>query len=64
MVSRRPGNCAPLVTRLRWSVRNWSVFSQVYFLCLMAASKGKVAVKIGMQYEELITDSRFYKPPT
>jgi len=26
MVTRRPRNCTPLVTRLRWSVRNWSVF--------------------------------------
>jgi len=25
--------------------------------------KGKVAVKAGMQYGKLITDSRFYKPP-
>jgi len=25
--------------------------------------KGKAAVKIGMQYGKLITDSRFYKPP-
>jgi len=28
----------------------------------MTASKGKAAVKIGMQYGKLITDSRFYKP--
>ena len=27
------------------------------------ALKGKAAVKIGMQYGKLITDSRFYKPP-
>jgi len=26
--------------------------------------KGKAAVKIGMQYGRLITDSTFYKPPT
>jgi len=25
--------------------------------------KGKVAVKMGMQFGKLITDSRFYKPP-
>jgi len=25
--------------------------------------KGKAAVKIGMQYGKLVTDSRFYKPP-
>jgi len=28
----------------------------------MTASKGKAAVKIGMQYGKLITDSRFDKP--
>ena len=38
--------------------------SQVYFLCLMTASKRKAAVKIGMQYEKLTTDSKFYKLPT
>jgi len=26
-------------------------------------AKGKAAVKIGMQYRKLVTDSRFYKPP-
>jgi len=25
--------------------------------------KGKAAVKIGMQYGKLVTDSRFYKSP-
>jgi len=25
--------------------------------------KGKAAVKIGMQYGKLVTNSRFYKPP-
>jgi len=30
---------------------------------MMTASKEKAAVKIGMQYGKLITDSRFYKPP-
>jgi len=25
--------------------------------------KGKATLKIGMQYGELLTDSRFYKPP-
>jgi len=30
----------------------------------MTASKRKAAVKIGMQYEKLTTDSRFYKLPT
>jgi len=25
--------------------------------------KGKAAVKMGMQFGKLITDSRFYKPP-
>jgi len=25
--------------------------------------KGKAAVKIGMQYGKLVTDSRVYKPP-
>jgi len=29
----------------------------------MTALKGKPAVKIGMQYGKLVTDSRFYKPP-
>jgi len=29
----------------------------------MTASQGKAAVKIGMQYEKLITDSRFCKSP-
>jgi len=29
----------------------------------MTASKGKAAVKIGMQYGKLITDSRYQKPP-
>jgi len=29
----------------------------------MTASQGKAAVKIGMQYGKLITDSKFYKPP-
>jgi len=44
-------------------------FLQVYFVFtsyfLMTALKGKekAAVKIGMQYGKLITDSRFYKPP-
>jgi len=28
----------------------------------MTNSKGKAAMKIGMQYGKLITDSRFYKP--
>jgi len=30
----------------------------------MTASKGKAAVKVGMQYGKLITDSKCYKPPT
>ena len=68
MVTRRPGNCsplAPLVRRLRWSERNRSVFSQLYFFkCLMTASTGKAAVKIAMHYEKLVTASRFYNPPT
>ena len=29
----------------------------------MTAWKGKAAVKLGMQYGKLKTDSRFYKPP-
>jgi len=29
----------------------------------MTVSKRKAAVKIGIQYGKLITDSRFYKPP-
>jgi len=32
---------------------------QVYFLCLMAALKGKAVVKKIMQYRKLITDTRF-----
>jgi len=37
----------------------------LFLECLMTALKGtgKAAVKIGMQYEKLITDSRFYKLP-
>jgi len=29
----------------------------------MTALKEKPALKLGMQYGKLITDSRFYKPP-
>jgi len=47
------------------AVWKWSVFLQVYFLMpvdrLERKGKGKAAVKIGMQYGKLVTDSRFYK---
>ena len=40
-------------------------FTSLFLWCLMTAlkGKGKSAVKMGMQYGKLITDSRFYKPP-
>ena len=38
-------------------------FLKSYFRMTALKGKEKAAVKIGMQYEKLITDSRFYKPP-
>jgi len=40
-------------------------FTSLFIQCPIAAlkGKGKAAVKMGMQYGKLITDSRFYKPP-
>jgi len=66
MVTRRLGNCAPSPPSLRpWAglYKIGLFFTSLFLQCLMTAWKGKAAVKIGMQYGKLKTDSRFYKPP-
>ena len=64
IVNRRPGNCAPCSLRQCLGCTKLVCILQVYFSCVLTASKGKAAVKIGMQHGKLVTDSRFYKPQT
>ena len=57
-------NLATLFSTCRWAVHNWSVFLQGYFFnAWWRPWKEKAAVKIGMQYGKLATDSRFSKRP-
>jgi len=64
--------CLATLSRVRSSrlaavlYENGLFFYKFILSCLMIAlkGKGKAALKTGMQSGKLITDSRFYKPPT